>query len=119
MYTNDIFNDMLRLRTLFDGFFEEKPGYETSREFPPVQIKEEDDRITIRALIPGIKAEDIDVLDHLAGQKQVAFEVDPAHCLQGWNPVHFDAAAGAAYPNGLTLRCVTPQDGIAVSRDET
>ena len=82
MYTNDIFNDMLRLRTLFDGFFEEKPGYETSREFPPVQIKEEDDRITIRALIPGIKAEDIDVqlIDNsliLSGEKKEDYENHP------------------------------------------
>lgn len=82
MYTNNIFNDMIRLRSLFDDFFEEKPGYETSREFPPVQIKEEDERIIIRALIPGIKADDIDVqlIDNsliISGEKKEDYENHP------------------------------------------
>ena len=61
MYTYNMFNDMIKLRTLFDDFFDYKPGYETSREFPPVQIKEGDDRITIHALVPGIRTENIDI----------------------------------------------------------
>ena len=61
MYTTNIFNDMIKLRSIFDDFFDEKPGYETSREFPPVQIREEDDMIVIMALVPGIHADNIDI----------------------------------------------------------
>jgi len=61
MYTYNIFNDMIKLRTLFDDFFDQKPGYESSREFPPVQIIEGNDIITIHALVPGIKADCIDI----------------------------------------------------------
>lgn len=34
MYTYNVFNDMIKLRTLFDDFFDQKPDYEASREFP-------------------------------------------------------------------------------------
>jgi len=61
MYTYNIFNDMIKLRTLFDDFFEQKPGYDTTREFPPVRIKEGDDKISIQALVPGIQTENIDI----------------------------------------------------------
>ncbi len=61
MYTYNIFNDMIKLRTVFDDFFEHKTGYEASREFPPVQIKEGNDQITIHALVPGISSENIDI----------------------------------------------------------
>jgi HSP20 family protein len=61
MYTYNIFNDMIKLRTVFDDFFEQKTGYEASREFPPVQIREENDHITIHALVPGISSENIDI----------------------------------------------------------
>ena len=82
MYTNNIFNDMIKLRSLFDDFFEEKPGYETSRDFPPVQIKEEEDRIVIRALIPGINADNIDIqlVDNsliISGEKKEDYENHP------------------------------------------
>jgi HSP20 family protein len=61
MYTYNIFNDMIKLRTVFDDFFEHKTGYESSREFPPVQIREADDRITIHALVPGVTSDNIDM----------------------------------------------------------
>lgn len=61
MYSYNIFNDMIKLRTIFDDFFDQKSGYETSREFPPVQIKEGGDTVKIHALIPGITAENIDI----------------------------------------------------------
>lgn len=82
MYTNNIFNDMIKLRSLFDDFFDEKPAYETSREFPPVQIKEEDERIVIRALIPGINADNIDIqlVDSsliISGDKKEDYENHP------------------------------------------
>jgi len=73
---------MIKLRSLFDDFFEEKPGYETSRDFPPVQIKEEEDRIVIRALIPGINADNIDIqlVDNsliISGEKKEDYENHP------------------------------------------
>ena len=82
MYTNNIFNDMIKLRSLFDDFFDEKPGYETSREFPPVQIKEEDEIIIIRALVPGISADNIDLqlVDNsliISGEKKEDYENHP------------------------------------------
>lgn len=61
MYTYNIFNDMIKLRTVFDDFFEQKPGYESSREFPPVQIREGNDQIEIHALVPGITSENIEI----------------------------------------------------------
>jgi len=61
MYSYNIFNDMIKLRTLFDDFFEQKPEYKSYREFPPVQIKEGNDTIKIHALVPGISAANIDI----------------------------------------------------------
>jgi len=82
MYTYNVFNDMIKLRTLFDDFFDQKQGYETSREFPPVQIKEADDRITIHALVPGIPTESIDIqlVDDslvISGEKKDDYENHP------------------------------------------
>lgn len=61
MYTYNIFNDMIKLRTIFDDFFDQKQGYDTSREYPPVQIRQNNDALTISALVPGVRAEDIDI----------------------------------------------------------
>ncbi len=82
MYTYNVFNDMIKLRTLFDDFFDQKQGYETSREFPPVQIKEADDRITIHALVPGIPTGSIDIqlVDDslvISGEKKDDYENHP------------------------------------------
>ena len=79
MYSYNIFNDMIKLRTLFDDFFDQKTGYESSREFPPVQIKEGNDIITIQALVPGIVAENIDIqlIDDsivISGEKKEDYE---------------------------------------------
>lgn len=82
MYTYNMFNDMIKLRTLFDDFFDQKPSYEASREYPPVQIKEENDVVTIQALTPGIKSENIDIQlveDSLiiSGEKKDDYENHP------------------------------------------
>ncbi len=61
MYSYNIFNDMIKLRTLFDDFFDQKSEYESSKEFPPVQFKEGNDTIKIYALVPGISAANIDI----------------------------------------------------------
>lgn len=60
-YTNDIFDDMLRLRNIFDDYFE-SPGYQVRRaEFPYVNLYEEGDSIEARMILPGVKSEDIDI----------------------------------------------------------
>lgn len=61
MYTYNMFNDMINLRTLFDDFFDQKPSYDSSREYPPVRINEENNQVTVYALVPGIKSENIDI----------------------------------------------------------
>lgn len=79
MYTYNIFNDMIKLRSMFDDFFDQKTEYTASTEFPPVQIKEGDDKITIHALVPGIPAGSIDIqlVDDsivLSGEKKDDYE---------------------------------------------
>ena len=82
MYTYNMFNDMIKLRTLFDDFFDQKTSYESSREYPPVRIKEENDQVTIHALVPGIKSENIDIqlVDDslvISGEKKDDYEDHP------------------------------------------
>ncbi len=67
-YTYDIFNDALRLKDIIDGFFDDAPG-STGREFPLVNIYEKDDTVTIKALMPGVKSEDLNI--ELAGESLI------------------------------------------------
>ena len=82
MYTYNMFNDMITLRTLFDDFFDQKTSYESPREYPPVRIREENDQVTIHALVPGIKSENIDIqlVDDslvISGEKKDDYEDHP------------------------------------------
>jgi len=61
MHTYNIFDDMVKLRSVFDDFFTEKRDHEGNTEFPPIRISEEDDSITIYAVMPGVSAEDTDI----------------------------------------------------------
>ncbi len=61
-YTTDIFDDMLRLRDIFDNFYREiysKPGIRV--EFPFINLYEMDDSIVIKAVVPGVKSEDVNI----------------------------------------------------------
>jgi len=60
MYNYNLFDNMFQLKGLFDDFFRDA-SYETSTGMPPVKIYSADDRVTIKALVPGIEPEDIDM----------------------------------------------------------
>jgi HSP20 family protein len=58
--------EMLRLRNEFDRFFEDSfdlPGWRSSESFvgPAVDIAETDDAYIVKASIPGIKPDDLDI----------------------------------------------------------
>jgi HSP20 family protein len=65
----DPFRDLEELRKEFDRFFSRAPlslwgeelGSDKGMAFLPVDIKEESDAIVIKADLPGVKKEDIDV----------------------------------------------------------
>jgi len=61
MNTYNIFDDVLNLRDIVDSFFSENAPRWRTREFPQVEIYEGKDDFEVRALLPGIKAEDVDV----------------------------------------------------------
>jgi HSP20 family protein len=61
MYTYDIFDDMLNLRDVVNSFFAESAGRWRSREFPNIEIFEGQEELEIRALVPGIKSNDMDI----------------------------------------------------------
>lgn len=64
----DPFRELDQLRKEFDRFFGRAPLSlwgeelgESSPAFPPVDIKEENDAIVVKADLPGVKKEDIEV----------------------------------------------------------
>jgi len=61
MYTYDIFDDMLNLKDVVNTFFSENYGKWRSREFPYLEIYEGRDELELRALMPGVKSENIDI----------------------------------------------------------
>ena len=82
MYTYNIFDDMVKLRSVFDDFFTERRENEGNTEFPPIRIIEEDDSITILSIVPGVSAEDIEIqlIDNslfIRGEKKEDYENHP------------------------------------------
>lgn len=61
MYTYNIFDDVIRLQDVIDGFFREIPASRGRREYPYVEMHEGKDELEIRALLPGVNASDIDI----------------------------------------------------------
>jgi len=61
MNTYNIFDDVLNLRDIVDSFFSENASRWRTREFPLVEIYEGGDDLEIRALLPGIKVDEVDV----------------------------------------------------------
>jgi len=61
MYTYDIFDDILNLRETVNSFFTEKSGRWRSHEFPNLEIFEGKDELEVRALVPGVKSENMDI----------------------------------------------------------
>lgn len=60
MYNYNLFDNMFQLRGLFDDFFREQP-YEKAGGMPPVRIYTTDEMVTVKALVPGIEPENIDM----------------------------------------------------------
>ncbi len=82
MYTYNIFDDMIKLRNVFDDFFTVRGENEENTEFPPIRILEEGDNITIFSVVAGVSAEDIDIqlVDNtlfIKGEKKEDYENHP------------------------------------------
>ena len=61
MYTYDIFEEISNLRDIVDSFFNETSGRWRNREFPQVEMYEGKDDLDLRALVPGVKIEDMNI----------------------------------------------------------
>jgi len=61
MNTYDIFDDVLNLRDFVNSFFNEGSARWRNREFPYIELYEGKDDLEIRALMPGVKSEDMDI----------------------------------------------------------
>lgn len=59
--TFDLFDDVFALRNLVDRFFNETAFSRQRVDFPYVNIYEKDDEILVRAIAPGVTAQDVDV----------------------------------------------------------
>ncbi len=82
MYTYNIFDDMIKLKNVFDDFFTVQGKDEENTEFPPIRIIEKDDNITILSVVAGVRAEDIDIqlIDNslfIKGEKKEDYENHP------------------------------------------
>lgn len=80
MYNYNLFDNMFQLKGLFDDFFRDG-SYEAASGMPPVKIYSNDDRVIVKALVPGIEPEDIDmqiIEDNLmiSGEKKVDYTGD-------------------------------------------
>lgn len=60
MYNYNLFDNMFQLKDIFDDFFRDA-AYETAAGMPPVRVNSTEDRITVKALVPGIEPEDLDM----------------------------------------------------------
>lgn len=61
MYTYDIFDDIFNLRDTVNTFFNDYTGRWRGREFPSMEIYEGKDELELRALVPGVKASDLNI----------------------------------------------------------
>ncbi len=82
MYTYDIFDDILNLRETVNSFFSEKSGRWRNHEFPSLEIYEGSDELEFRALVPGVKSEDMDIhlVDNnlvIEGEKRNDYDDNP------------------------------------------
>lgn len=102
---------------LFDSFFRglDRPfvGY---KAWPPIDVTEEENEITVRAEVPGCKAEDIDISVYgnkltISGEKKLSEEKKE----KGY--YHIESSYGS-FRRGLTLPTDVDQDKIdAVCKD--
>jgi HSP20 family protein len=59
--TYDLLSDVADLRNWFDGFFNERPYWGATADYPYVNLYEKDDNIEVVVVAPGVKAEDINL----------------------------------------------------------
>jgi len=79
MITYDVFDNVLRLRDLVDGFFNEIPLRGHGHNFPLVNVYNSPDEVEIRAHVPGLESDDLDieVVDNnlvIAGNKKADYQ---------------------------------------------
>ena len=60
MYNYNLFDNMFQLKDIFDDFFRDI-NYESAAGMPPVRVSSTEDRITVKALVPGIEPENLDM----------------------------------------------------------
>jgi len=59
--TYDFLNDVNDLRHWFDGFFDDRKYLVRTRDYPYVNLYENNDDIEVVAIAPGVKVEDINL----------------------------------------------------------
>lgn len=79
MITYDVFDNVLRLRDLVDDFFNEIPLRGRGHNFPLVNVYNSTDEVEIRAYLPGLETDDLDiqVVDNnlvIAGNKKADYQ---------------------------------------------
>lgn len=80
--TYDVFDDLLNLRGAVDKFFNELSAYGRRYDMPYVNLYEKGDSLTVKAIIPGLKPEDMDInlVDNslvLEGEKKADYTERP------------------------------------------
>lgn len=60
MYNYNLFDNMFQLKDIFDDFFRDVT-YESAGGMPPVRVSSTEERITVKALVPGIEPENLDM----------------------------------------------------------
>ena len=61
MLTYNLLNDALELGDFVDNFFRGKSNWTRRGDFPYINVYEGNDEIEIRAIVPGLEAEEIDI----------------------------------------------------------
>jgi len=59
--TFDIIDDILGLKGAVDRFFNETSAYGRRYDLPYVNVYEKGDSLVIKAMVPGVKPEDVDI----------------------------------------------------------
>ena len=61
MLTYQLLNDASRLRNIFDSFFSDSDYDSRRREYPYIALTENENEVKVKALLPGIKENSIDL----------------------------------------------------------
>jgi len=61
MLAYNTFNEAIQLRNLVDNFFNDAPSLKSRCEYPYIRLYEGNDELKIKAVIPGVKSEDLNI----------------------------------------------------------